>query len=371
MQSLVQNLSSYIASNVSNSSGTVASGNFAVLVAVQVIVNSTAYATTVTSNSYRRRELLGEAEAGTDFLLAATHTRALLSAAMAVGRPQRRHLQADTSTTVSALELKLHLLTSAFQGVSVCNGTAITSLYYGGLAPVFLAGGCSAANNSAQSGSNLAALNAYLLQAASVTSNHLLPYQVLHLTGTPVAATLTPAVDSLIAALAAIVEATQQLVQQSAGRGAVVTALAVAVTSQSQGAAAAQSSTLQNLAALSAASSASEHASISNVQAAFDHVSGTSASYSFSSVSVGMNLIHSTQSKSGQHSCNPYGFEHCLKVASGMQATEQSMRISLASLQVQLQRLRAATLSAALAAQSSTPCARTGGKGQYPFQVHT
>ena len=47
------------------------------------------------------------------------------------------------------------------------------------------------------------------------------------------------------------------------------------------------------------------------------------------------------------------------------------MRISLASLQVQLQRLQAATLSAALAAQSSTPCARSNGEGQYDFQVCT
>eukprot|EP00891_Asterochloris_glomerata_P008787 jgi/Astpho2/8787/Aster-05342 len=225
---LMQNLSSYVVSNTSNSSGTVTSGNFAVLVAVRVIVNTTAYATTVNSSSYRRRELLVQAEADTAFTLAATHTKKLVSVAAAAGRPQRRQLQADTSTTVSALQLKLHLLTSAFQGVSTCNATAITSLYYDGVAPLFLAASCSADNNSAQSSSNLAALNAYLLQAASVASNQLLPYQ----------------------------------------------------------------------------------------------------------------------------------------------ATEQSMRLSLVSLQVQLQQLQAATLLAALAAQSGTPCARIDGEGQYYFQVN-
>ena len=288
---LMQNLSSYVVSNTSNSSGTVTSGNFAVLVAVRVIVNTTAYATTVNSSSYRRRELLVQAEAGTDFTLAATHTKKLVSVAAAAGRPQRRQLQADTSTTVSALQLKLHLLTSAFQGVSTCNATAITSLYYDGVAPLFLAASCSADNNSAQSSSNLAALNAYLLQAASVASNQLLPYQVLQLSGMPAAATLTPAVDPSLAELAAVMEATQQLVQQSAGGGAIVTALAVAVTSQSQGAAAARSVTVQDLAALSAASSASVDASISNVQAAFNLISSASTNYSFGSVSVSMDLI--------------------------------------------------------------------------------
>ena len=52
-----------------------------------------------------------------------------------------------------------------------------------------------------------------------------------------------------------------------------------------------------------------------------------------------------------------------------MQATEQSMRKSLASLQTQVQGLQSATLSTALAAQSSTPCARIDGEGQYYFQV--
>ena len=261
------------------------------LVAVRVIVNTTAYATTVNSSSYRRRELLVQAEADTAFTLAATHTKKLVSVAAAAGRPQRRQLQADTSTTVSALQLKLHLLTSAFQGVSTCNATAITSLYYDGVAPLFLAASCSADNNSAQSSSNLAALNAYLLQAASVASNQLLPYQVLQLSGMPAAATLTPAVDPSLAELAAVMEATQQLVQQSAGGGAIVTALAVAVTSQSQGAAAARSVTVQDLAALSAASSASVDASISNVQAAFNLISSASTNYSFGSVSVSMDLI--------------------------------------------------------------------------------
>ena len=297
---LVQNLSSYIVSNTSNSSGTVTNGNFAVLVAVRVVVNSTAYATTVTSSSNRRRELLGEAEAGTDFTLAA-NTRPLMSAAAAAGRPQRRQLRADTSTTVFALELKLQLLISAFQGVSNCNATAITSLYYQGVSPVILAGNCSAANNSSQSSSNLADLNAYLLQAALVASNQLLPYQVLQLSGTLVAATLTPAVDSLIAALAAVVGSTQQLIQQSAGGGAIVTALAVAVTSQSQGAVAARSVTLQNLAALSAASSASEDTSIRNVQAAYNLISSAATAYSFGSVSVSDNLTCSVASIYGKH----------------------------------------------------------------------
>ena len=148
---LVQNLSSYVASNASNSSGTVTSGNFAVLVAVQVIVNTTAYATTITSSNHRRRQLLVQAEADADVTLGATHTRALVSAAAAADRPRRRQLQADTSTIVFALELRLQQLISAFQGVSTCNATAISSLYYDGVAPVFLAGGCSAANNSFQS----------------------------------------------------------------------------------------------------------------------------------------------------------------------------------------------------------------------------
>ena len=47
------------------------------------------------------------------------------------------------------------------------------------------------------------------------------------------------------------------------------------------------------------------------------------------------------------------------------------MRLSLVSLQVQLQQLQAATLLAALAAQSGTPCARIDGEGQYYFQVWT
>ena len=309
---LVQNLSSYIISNTSDSSGIVTSGNFAVLVAVRVVVRSTAYATTVTSSSYRQRQLLVQAEVDTAFTLAATHTRPLISAAAAASRPQRRQLQADTSSTVSALELKLHLLTSAFQGVSNCNATAITSLYYEGVAPLFLGVGCSNANNSAESSSKLAALNAYLLQAASVASNNLLPYQVLQLSGKPVAATLTPDVDSSLAELAAVMEATQQLVQDSAGRSAIVTALAVAVTSQTQGAAAVRSITLQDLAALSAASSASEEASTSKIQAAFDLVSGAASSYSFSSVSVSMTLICSGYSSCGRHWCKPYGFVHCI-----------------------------------------------------------
>ena len=287
---LVQNLSSYIVSNTSNSSGTVTSSNFAVLVAVRVIVNSTAYATTVISRSYRRRELLRQASADTAFTLAAAHTRALASAALAAGRPRRRQLQADTSTTVFALELKLQLLISAFQGVSHCNATAITSLYYEGLSPVFLANNRSAANSSAQSSSNMADFNAYLLQAASVASNHLLPYQVLQLSGTPVAVTLTPYVNSLLAELAAVTGATQQLIQQSTSGGAIVTALAVAVTSQAQGAVAARSVTLQDLAALSAASSASEGTTISNVQAAYNLISSAATAYSFGSVSVSDNL---------------------------------------------------------------------------------
>ena len=299
---LMQNLSAYI---VSNTSGTDTSGNFAVLVAVRVIVNSTAYATTVNSSIYRRRELLVQAEVDTAFTLAATHTRPLMSAAAAVARPQRRQLQADTSITVSALVLKLHLLTSAFQGVSNCNATAITSLYFEGLAPLFLGASCSATNNSAQPSSNLAALNAYLLQAASVAGNQLLPYQVLQLSGTPMAAPLTPDVDSSLAELAAVMEATQQLVQQSVGRSAIVTALAVAVTSQTQGAAAARSITLQDLAALSAASSASEGASVSNIQAAFHLVSGAATIYSFKSVSV--SLICSGYSSCGRHLCKPHG----------------------------------------------------------------
>ena len=298
---LVQNLTSYVQSNTSASSGTVTSGNFAVLVAVRVIVNSTAYATTVNSSSLRRRELLVEAEADTAFTLAAPHTRAWISAAAAAGRPQRRHLQADTSTTVSALELKLHLLTSAFQGVSSCNATAITSLYFEGVAPLFLAASCSAANHSAQSSSNAVALNSYLLQAASVASNNLLPYQVLQLSGMAVAATLTPAVDSLLAELAAVMEATRQLIQQSANRAAIVTALAVGVASQAQEAAAKRSHTLQDLAALSAASSASDDASIRNVQAAFDLVSSSATNYSFSSVSVSRHLICSGYSSCGRH----------------------------------------------------------------------
>ena len=290
---LVQNLSSYIVSSTSNSSGTVTSGNFAVLVAVRVIINSTAYATTVTSSRYRRRELLVYAKADTDFALAATRTRAL------AGRPHRRHLQADTGTTVFALELKLQLLIRAFQGVSNCNATAITSLYYEGVAPVFLAGNCSAANNSSQSSSNLADLNAYLLQAASVAGNQLLPYQVLQLSGTPAAATFTPHVDSLLAELAAVIGATQQLIQQSAGRGAIVTALALAVTSQAQGAVAARSITLQDLAALSAASSASEDTTISNVQAAYNLISSAATAYSFGSVSV-----------SDTPTCSVYSIKH-------------------------------------------------------------
>ena len=298
---LVQNLSSYIVSNTSNTSGSVPSGHFAVLVAVRVVVNTTAYAITVNSSSYRRRELLAQAEADPDFTLAATQTRAPTSAAAAAGRPQHRHLQADTSTTIPALQLKLNLLIRAFQSVSTCNATAITSLYYEGVAPLFLAASCSAANNSAQSSSTSAALNAYLLQAASVASNKLLPYQVLQLSGMPVAATITPAVDSLLAELAAVMEATQQLVQQGAGRGAIVTAVAVAVASQSQGAAAARSITLQDLTALSAASSASEDASMSNIRAAYDPVSGAATNYSFGSVSVSNNQICSEYSIRGKH----------------------------------------------------------------------
>ena len=285
---LVQNLSSYIVGNTSNSSGTVTSGNFAVLVAVRVIINSTAYATTITGSSYRRRELLVQTKADTDFALAANHTKAVISAAAAAGRLQRRSLQADSSTIVFALELKLQLLISAFQGVSNCNATAITSLYYEGVSPVFLVGNCSAANNSSQSSSNLADLNVYLLQAASVASNQLLPYQVVQLSGMPVAATLTPHVDSLLAELAAVMGATQQLIQQIASGGVIATALAVAVTSQAQGAVAARLVTLQDLAALSAASSASEDTTISNVQAALNLISATA--YSFGSVSVSDNL---------------------------------------------------------------------------------
>ena len=298
---LVQNLSSYIVSNTSNSSGTVTSGNFAVLVTVRVIVNSTAYATIVTSSSYRRRELLVQANADTKWALAATHTRALSSVGAAAGRSRRRHLQADTSTPVFALDLKLYLLISAFQGVSVCNATAITSLYYEGVSPVFLASNCSAANNGSQSSSSLADLNAYLLQAASVASNQLLPYQVLQLSGTPVAATLTPNVDSLLAELAAVMGAIQQLIQQSASGAAIVTALAVAVTSQAQGAVATRSVTVQDLAALSAASSASEDTTISNVQAAYNLISSAATEYSFGSVSVSDNLTCSLCSFCGKH----------------------------------------------------------------------
>ena len=61
----------------------------------------------------------------------------------------------------------------------------------------------------------------------------------------------------------------------------------------------------------------------------------------------------------------------CTASLNCMQATEQSMRNSLASLQSQLQSLQAATLAAALAAQSSFPCARINGEGQYYFQVWT
>ena len=289
---LLQNISSYIMSNSSNSSSSVTSGsNFAVLVAVQVIVNSTAYATTVTSSSSRRRELLVQAEAGTDFTLAATHSRALISAAEGAGRLQRRQLQADTSSIVFALELKLQLLINAVQSVSSCNASAITSLYYGGVAPLFLAVSCSVGNSAAQSSSNLAALNAYLLQAASVTSNQLPPYQVLQVSGTPVAATITPFVDTALAEQAAVIGAIQLLAQQSVSGSGVVTALAVAVVSQAQGAAASRLVTLQDLAALSAASSASEDASISNVQAAFNLISSAATNYSFSSVSVSINRI--------------------------------------------------------------------------------
>ena len=297
---LMQNLSSYVQSNTSASSGTVTSGNFAVLVTVRVTVNSTAYATIVNSSSNRRRELLVQTGADTAFTLAATHTRRLMSAAVAAGRPRRRNLQADTSTTVSALELKLHLLTSAFQGVANCNATAITSLYYEGVAPLFLAASCSAANHSAQSSSNVVALNTYLIQAASVAGNQLLPYQVLQLSDVPVAATLTPDVDSLLAGLAAVMEATHQLIQQSAARAAIVTALAVGVASQAQGAAAARSYTLQDLAALLAASSDSNDASIRNVQAAFHLVSSPATNYSFSSVSVSRHRICSGYSSCGR-----------------------------------------------------------------------
>lgn len=100
------------------------------------------------------------------------------------------------------------------------------------------------------------------------------------------AATLTPNVDSSLAELAAVMEAAQQLMQQNVGAGAIVTALAVAVTSQAQGAVAARSSTLQDLVALSAASSASEHTSFSNVQAAYNLISSAGTLYSFGSVSV-------------------------------------------------------------------------------------
>ena len=104
----------------------------------------------------------------------------------------------------------------------------------------------------------------------------------------PVAATLTPHVDSLLTELAAVMGATQQLIQQIASGGAIATALAVAVTSQAQGAVAARLVTLQDLAALSAASSASEDTTTSNVQAAFNLISATA--YSFGSVSVSDNL---------------------------------------------------------------------------------
>ena len=289
---LLQNLSSYIMSNSSNSSDSATSGsNFAVLVAVQVIVNSTAYATTVTGSSSRRRELLVQAEAGTDFTLAAPHSRAVISAAAGAGRFQHRQLQADTSSIVFALGLKLQLLTSAFQSVSSCNASAVTSLYYDGVAPLFLAASCSSGNNTAQSSSNVAALNAYLLQAASAASNQLPPYQVLQISGTQVAARITPFVDSALAQQAAVIGAIQLLAQQTASGSAGVTSLSVALVSQAQQAAAARRVTLQDLAALSAASSASEDASISNVQAAFNLISSAATSYSFGSVSVSMSLI--------------------------------------------------------------------------------
>ena len=303
---LLQNLSSYIMSNSSNSSDSVtSSSNFAVLVAMQVIVNSTAYATTVTSGSSRRRELLVQAEPGTDVTLAATHSRALMSTAAGAGRPQRRQLQADTSSIVFALDLKLQLLINAFQSVLSCNASAITSLYYEGVAPLFLAGSCSTGNNTAQSSSNFAALNAYLLQAASVTSNQLPPYQVLQITGTPVAARITPFVDSALAEQAAVIGAIQLLAQQTASGSASITALSVAAVSQAQKAAAARLVTLQDLAALSAASSASEDASVSNVQATFNLISSAAPTYSFSSVSVSMSLICSDKSSVATSSVIP------------------------------------------------------------------
>ena len=45
------------------------------------------------------------------------------------------------------------------------------------------------------------------------------------------------------------------------------------------------------------------------------------------------------------------------------------MRNSLASLQTQVQGLQSATLSTAIVAQSSIPCARSNGEGQYYFEV--
>ena len=368
---LLQNLSSYIMSNSSYSSYSGTSGsNFAVLVAVQVIVNSTAYATTVISSSSRRRELLVQAETGVNFRLAATHSMALPSAAAGAGRPHRRQLQADTSSIVFALDLKLQLLIDAFQSVSSCNGSAITSLYYEGVAPLFLAVSCSAGNNTVQSSSNFAALNAYLLQAASVTSNQLPPYQVLQISGTPVAARITPFVDSALAEQAAVIGAIQLLAQQTASGSASVTALSVATVSQAQEAAAARLVTLRDLAALSAASSASEQISISNVQAAFNLISSAATAYSFDSVSVSMSLICSKCIFYSKYYCNPHSFVNCiLELPFCMQATEQSMRNSLASLQAQVQSLQAATLAAALAAQSSYPCARIDGEGQFYFQV--
>ena len=289
---LLQNLSSYIMSNSSNSSYSVTSGsNFAVLVAVQVTVNSTAYATTVTSSSSRRRELLVQAEAGTDCTLAVTHSRGLVSTAAGAARPQRRQLQADTSSIVFALDLKLQLLINAFQSVSSCNASAITSLYYEGVTPLFLAVSCSAVNSTAQSSSNLAALNAYLLQAASATSNQLPPYQVLQISGTPIAARITPFVNSALAQQAAVIGTIQLIAQQIASGSASVTALSVAAASQAQQAAAARLVTLQDLAVLSAASSASEDTSISSVQAAFKLISSVATNYPFSSVLVSMSLL--------------------------------------------------------------------------------
>ena len=190
--SLLQNFTRYV-----NGSYPAAAVPFGLSVGVNVTVTSTAYATRL-AGSTQRRLLVQQSTGAAAGRPASTQAGPAKPVGHTMAQPasqlgllgsrsqlhlQPRHLLQSSSSNydslVYALMLKLSLLVTAFQGVTICNATSIADHFYSGNPPSFMQAQCITAtpalpNSTVTVAVGLqVALNNHLLQVRRQPAQHL------------------------------------------------------------------------------------------------------------------------------------------------------------------------------------------------------